>query len=85
MKFDVITIFPRMVQAGLAEGVVSRGIEQQRLDVAVHDLREFTTDRPDKRLQIAVVRIADGATSAIVRLTATVRAGKISRWQVTGA
>ena len=45
MKFDVITIFPRMVQAGLAEGVVSRGIEQQRLDVAVHDLRDFTTDR----------------------------------------
>jgi len=45
MKFDVITIFPRMVQAGLAEGVVSRGIEQQRLDVAIHDLREFTTDR----------------------------------------
>jgi hypothetical protein len=26
----------------------------------------FTTDRPDKELQVAVVRIADGATSAIV-------------------
>jgi len=45
MKFDIVTIFPRMVQAGLAEGVVSRGIEQRLLDVAVHDLREFTTDR----------------------------------------
>jgi tRNA (guanine37-N1)-methyltransferase len=45
MKFDIITIFPRMVQAGLAEGVVSRGIEQQLLDVAVHDLRTFTVDR----------------------------------------
>ena len=45
MKFDVITIFPRMVQAGLAEGVVSRGIQQQLLDVAVHDLRDFTADR----------------------------------------
>ena len=45
MKFDIITIFPRMVQAGLAEGVVSRGIDQQLLDVAVHDLRDFTTDR----------------------------------------
>jgi tRNA (guanine37-N1)-methyltransferase len=45
MKFDIITIFPRMVQAGLAEGVVSRGIEQQLLDVAVHDLRDFTADR----------------------------------------
>lgn len=34
-----------MVQAGLAEGVVSRGIEQGLLDVQVHDLREHTSDR----------------------------------------
>jgi tRNA (guanine37-N1)-methyltransferase len=45
MKFDVVTIFPRMVQAALAEGVVSRGIERGLLDVRVHDLREHTTDR----------------------------------------
>ncbi len=34
-----------MVQAGLAEGVVSRGIEQGLLDIQVHDLREHTSDR----------------------------------------
>ena len=34
-----------MVEAGLAEGVVSRGIERGLIDVAVHDLREHTTDR----------------------------------------
>src|SRR5688572_18132188 len=45
MKFDIVTIFPRMVQAGLAEGVVSRGIERGLLDVQVHDLRDYTTDR----------------------------------------
>ena len=45
MKFDIVTIFPRMVEAGLAEGVVSRGIERGLLDVAVHDLRDYTTDR----------------------------------------
>jgi tRNA (guanine37-N1)-methyltransferase len=45
MKFDLVTIFPRMVEAGLAEGVVSRGRERGLLDIAVHDLREFTTDR----------------------------------------
>ena len=45
MKFDIVTIFPRMVEAGLAEGVVSRGIERGLLDVRVHDLREHTTDR----------------------------------------
>jgi tRNA (guanine37-N1)-methyltransferase len=45
MKFDIVTIFPRMVAAGLAEGVVSRGIERGLVDVGVHDLRDYTTDR----------------------------------------
>ncbi len=34
-----------MVEAGLAEGVVGRGIERGLLDVKVHDLRKYTTDR----------------------------------------
>ena len=34
-----------MVAAGLAEGVISRGIERGLLDVRVHDLREHTADR----------------------------------------
>lgn len=45
MKFDIVTIFPRMVNAGLAEGVVSRGIERGLLEVGVHDLRDYATDR----------------------------------------
>jgi tRNA (guanine37-N1)-methyltransferase len=45
MKFDVVTIFPRMIEAGLAEGVVGRGIGKGLVDVRVHDLRGFTTDR----------------------------------------
>jgi tRNA (guanine37-N1)-methyltransferase len=45
MKFDIVTIFPRMVEAGIAEGVISRGIERGLLDVKIHDLRDFTTDR----------------------------------------
>ena len=45
MKFDIVTIFPRMVEAGLAEGVISRGIERGLLDVKVHDLRDYTADR----------------------------------------
>jgi len=45
MKFDVVTIFPRMFDAPLAEGVVARGIQAGLVDVAVHDLRGFTTDR----------------------------------------
>jgi tRNA (guanine37-N1)-methyltransferase len=45
MKFDIVTIFPRMIEAALAEGVVSRGIASGVLDVNVIDLRDHTTDR----------------------------------------
>ena len=45
MKFDLVTIFPRMFAAGLAEGVVSRGIGRGVIDVAVHDVRDYTVDR----------------------------------------
>jgi tRNA (guanine37-N1)-methyltransferase len=45
MKFDIVTIFPRMIEAGLAEGVVGRGVQNGVLDVAIHDLRAFTSDR----------------------------------------
>jgi tRNA (guanine37-N1)-methyltransferase len=45
MKFDIVTIFPRMIEAALAEGVVSRGIASGALDVNVIDLRDHTTDR----------------------------------------
>src|SRR6476620_10039893 len=45
MKFDIVTIFPRMIAAALAEGVISRGIAAGVLDVQVHDLRDYTSDR----------------------------------------
>jgi tRNA (guanine37-N1)-methyltransferase len=45
VRFDIVTIFPRMIEAGLAEGVVSRGIGRGLLDIAVHDLRDHTSDR----------------------------------------
>ena len=45
MKFDIVTIFPKMIDAGVAEGVVSRGVASGLIDLQVHDLREFTVDR----------------------------------------
>src|SRR3954464_15401269 len=45
MKFDIVTIFPKVIGAALAEGVVGRGIASGLVDLQVHDLREFTTDR----------------------------------------
>ena len=45
MKIDIVTIFPKMVEAPLAEGIVARAIARGAVDVRVHDLRDFTTDR----------------------------------------
>ena len=45
MKFDIVTIFPRMFDQPLAEGVVARGVDAGVIDLRVHDLRDFTTDR----------------------------------------
>ena len=45
MQFDIVTIFPAMIEQALAAGIVGRAIERGTLDVKVHDLRDFTTDR----------------------------------------
>jgi tRNA (guanine37-N1)-methyltransferase len=45
VRFDFITIFPRMFDAFLAEGVIARGVKQGLLDIRVHDLREYASDR----------------------------------------
>jgi tRNA (guanine37-N1)-methyltransferase len=45
ITFDIVTIFPAMIEAALAEGVVGRAIERRLLDVAIHDLRDFASDR----------------------------------------
>jgi tRNA (guanine37-N1)-methyltransferase len=45
MRFDVITIFPRMLEAGLADGVVGRACGRGIIDVRVRNLRDFTADR----------------------------------------
>lgn len=45
MTFDIVTIFPRLVAGAIAEGIVARARARGLLDVVVHDLRDFTTDR----------------------------------------
>jgi tRNA (guanine37-N1)-methyltransferase len=45
MRFDFVTIFPKMFEPLLAEGVIARAVKQGLLDVRVWDLRDFTSDR----------------------------------------
>jgi tRNA (guanine37-N1)-methyltransferase len=45
MIFDVITIFPEFFKGPFDFGVIRRGREKGLVDVRVHDLRDFTSDR----------------------------------------
>jgi len=45
LTVDVVTIFPRMLEAPLAEGIVRRACDRGLARLAVHDLREQTRDR----------------------------------------
>jgi tRNA (guanine37-N1)-methyltransferase len=45
MRFDIVTIFPALIEQAVAAGIVGRAIDRGTLTVAVHDLRAFTTDR----------------------------------------
>jgi len=45
VRFDLVTIFPRLCDGPLGEGIVRRAIDRGLVDVRVHDLRDYTTDR----------------------------------------
>jgi len=45
MRFDIITIFPRMFDSVLTAGVLGKALEKDLIEVKVHDLRDFTSDK----------------------------------------
>jgi tRNA (guanine37-N1)-methyltransferase len=44
-QIDVFTIFPRMIEAGVSEGIVRRATDRGLAGIRVHDLRDYTLDR----------------------------------------
>jgi tRNA (guanine37-N1)-methyltransferase len=45
VRIDVVTIFPELFEPFLRVSLVGRAVEEGRVAVGVHDLREWTTDR----------------------------------------
>ncbi len=45
LRIDIITIFPGLFEAFLRESMVGIAVRDGHLEVALHDLRDFTTDR----------------------------------------
>jgi len=45
MHFDILTLFPRMFETPFEESIVHRAIEQGLVSVAIHNIRDFATDK----------------------------------------
>ncbi len=45
MRIDIITGFPKIVQGPLEESIIKMGRRKGAVDIHIHDLRDFTTDR----------------------------------------
>lgn len=45
MRIDVFTLFPGMFDGPLTESILKRAQENGLLDIRLHDIREFTTDK----------------------------------------
>lgn len=45
MRIDVLTLFPRMLDGFLAESILGKAVAAGLVDVRVHDLRRWTTDK----------------------------------------
>ncbi len=45
MLFDVVTIFPQLLASPLQEGILRRALAAGRIDVRLHNLRDYALDR----------------------------------------
>jgi tRNA (guanine37-N1)-methyltransferase len=45
MRIDIITCLPRLLEGPLSESIVSRAVSSHRVEIVVHDLRDFTADK----------------------------------------
>jgi tRNA (guanine37-N1)-methyltransferase len=45
MRFDIITIFPEMFTSWFSAGIIKKALEKKVIDIKVHDLRDYTTDK----------------------------------------
>lgn len=45
MKFAILTLFPAMFDGPFRESIVKRAVEEGLIDIRLHDIRAFATDR----------------------------------------
>lgn len=45
LRFDIFTLFPGMFTGPLSESILRRATDRGLIDIAVHDIRDWTTDK----------------------------------------
>lgn len=45
MKFDILTLFPAMFSGPFDESIIRRGRDKQLIDIELHNIRDYATDR----------------------------------------
>ncbi|MBW2485563.1 MAG: tRNA (guanosine(37)-N1)-methyltransferase TrmD [Deltaproteobacteria bacterium] len=45
MRFDILTIFPQLLNSPLQEGIIRRAVAAGKISVNIHDIREFALDK----------------------------------------
>ncbi len=45
MKFDILTLFPRMFSSPLDESILKRAIDEDLIEVGFHNIRDFASDK----------------------------------------
>jgi tRNA (guanine37-N1)-methyltransferase len=45
MKFDILTLFPAMFDGPFSESIVKRAAEDGLIEIRLHDIRDYATDR----------------------------------------
>lgn len=78
MKFDILTLFPAMFEGPLTESILRRAIENDLLDIRLHQIRAFATDR-HKVVDDAPYGGGDGMVMKVEPIAACLEAVKAER------
>lgn len=48
MRIDILTVLPRLLESPFADSILKRAIEKGLVEVHIHDIRQWTTDKHQK-------------------------------------
>lgn len=48
MRIDILTLFPEIFQGPFSESILKRAIEQQKVEIILHNIRDFSSNKHKK-------------------------------------